>query len=278
MSALDAAFALLVTLAMFAQGLALEPRTLAETLRAPRALLLGLALNVLLLPAAALLALKTLVIPPALAAALLLCAAAPGGGTGGLLAASVRGDMALATALQVALAFSVILTPFWLAWGLPQASAGNDVIPIALRSVLYFQWLPLIAGLLLHRYRSGLADRIQPFVKTAANLLLLALIALLLWREGGNVFALGWRGLLTMGALTAVCVLPAALVSRIPPERASLVMVTVNRNLALALLLATVALEDSAVMLAILLYALVMYLFCLAYIGGVRILNPRPPA
>ncbi len=275
MSALDAAFALLVTLAMLAQGLDLELHDLAAILRAPRLLLVGLALNVLLIPALTLLALKLLMLPAALAAALLLCAAAPGGPTGGLLAAAVKGDMALATALQCALAISVILAPAWLALGLPHTRGAQGVAEIALRSVLVFQWLPLATGLLLRHYRPGLATGLFPYAKHAANLLLLGLIVLLLWREGRHVLAFGWSGLLVMGALTALCVLCGGFVPATKPERATLIMITVNRNLALALLLAAAALKDSAVLLAILLYALMMYLFCAAYIAAVRTLAAR---
>lgn len=264
---MELALALLVSLAMLAQGLDLDLSRLADTLRQPRTLLWGLALNALLLPLAALALIPLLGLGGSLAAALLLCAAAPGGGTGGLLAASVKGDIALATALQVLLAASLVLTPFWLALGLSQLGDTDRVVRAALQSVVLFQWLPLIAGLLLRRHRLRLAERLQPWIKRAANLLLLGLIAALLWRDGAQMLNQDGQPPLMMALLAFACFIAAGVLPGNTAERATLRMVTVNRNLSLALLLAASVLNDTTALMLILIYALVMYLGCGAYIA-----------
>ena len=274
MTPLEIALALLVTLAMLAQGLDLELSKLSETLRAPRVLLWGLGLNIVLLPLAVLLTIRVAGLSAALAAALLLCAAAPGGGTGGLLAASVKGDMALATALQVLLAGSLVLTPFWLAFGLPQRGDTHAVITAALKSVVLFQWLPLIAGLWLRRQHAPLAARLHPWAKQAANLILLALIIVLFWRDGARMLDQDGRSLLAIGLLVVVGFGVAGVLPGTRAERATLRMITVNRNLSLALLLAASFFQDPAVLMLILIYALIMYLGCAAYIAVIRLTKP----
>lgn len=270
MTPLEVALALLVSLAMFAQGLDLELGQLAQTLRAPQVLLWGLGLNAVVLPLAALAAIAFFSLSGSLAAAVLLCAAAPGGGTGGLLAASVRGDMTLATALQVLLAASLLLTPFWLALGLPLMGDAETLVRAALVSVLWYQWLPLVVGLVLRRQQLSLATRLYPWVKRAANGLLLALIAVLLWRDGANLAEQGWEPTLVMGLLALTTFVAAGCMPGTKAERATLRMVTVNRNLSLALLLAASLLHDPAALLLILIYALAMYLVCGFYILRVR--------
>jgi len=272
MSIQDIAFSILAASAMFAQGLTLDLAQLAATLRRPRTLLLGVAANLLLVPILTLLILQFVNLPVALAAAILLCSAIPGGNSGVQLSAIARGDIALSSALQSLLALGIVLVPLWLTLGLPQAAGGSEVVvKTTLITVLTWQSLPLLLGVILRRARPIWAAKIYPLAKNFSTFLLITLVSYVFWNNGQQILRFGVYGLLAPSALLFLCLAVVQWIPASPSERIALRLVSVNRNLSPTFLLASTLLHDNQVFIGVLAYGLVMYVFCAIYIGAIQL-------
>ena len=260
---------LLVT-GMLAVGTASDPKAVRDRLTRPGPLLLAVAVNSLVVPALALVAIRLSDPPPGVALGVLLVASAPGGGTGALLSTHARGDASLAVVLQAVLAVvSLATAPLWVAvsgdaTGLPLRDAVVVIVP----ALLLLQVAPVVVGSTLRVHRPGTAARLGAVSRRAADLLLLAVVVLLTAR---NLDLLTATPAATWSLLLVVVVLTGAAGAALPgTDRASsraVLMTTMVRNLSLALLLA--ADRDSATA-TVLTYGLLMYVTAVAVVVGLR--------
>ena len=106
---------------MFSVGLALRAEDFRHVFQAPRALLIGLCGQLVLVPLAALAVVFVFDLPPALGIGLMILAACPGGASSGFLTHVARGNAALSLTLTVisslaALATFPLLVKLVLAW------------------------------------------------------------------------------------------------------------------------------------------------------------------
>lgn len=259
---------LLLVSAMFAMGTATTTAALADVLRRPAPLMLGVLVNLVAIPAAALVLLDRLDLDLTSALALMVVAAAPGGGTGALLALHVRGDRAQAVALQVVLAVtSLVAAPLWLHWYAGADGAGQiDLVPLV-AALLVCQWLPLGIGLALGVRRPAAAAAVHPGARKVADLLLAALIVVLVVTSGSELDQIDratFLGIGAVGALTLLGGLAGAIGA--PAVRRATAMTTLIRNLSLALA-ATAFMDDAdAAALVVLTYGLGMYLVAVAWV------------
>jgi BASS family bile acid:Na+ symporter len=222
-------------------------------------LVAAVVVNVVLVPALAVLACAVAGLPAATALGTVLAAAAPGGGTGALLTLHARGDLAVSAALQGVLApLGLCSVPVW------AAVSGHDVVPSGWAGAalvaggLVGQVAPLVVGMWLRRRDPGRAARVHRVARRVADVLLAALVVYFLVTAGGQLPGMGWHPLVVVGVLVAVC-LSATALGRLgePGVRRAVGMTSAVRNLSLALFVAAPA--GAAVVLALLLYGLVMY-------------------
>ena len=124
---------------MFSVGLALRAEDFRHVFQAPRALLIGLCGQLVLVPLAALAVVFVFDLPPALGIGLMILAACPGGASSGFLTHVARGNAALSLTLTVisslaALATFPLLVKLVLAWlGEGVFGAGAVVLQHRLR-------------------------------------------------------------------------------------------------------------------------------------------------
>ena len=181
---------------MFGAGLSLTWQGLIAPLRNVRLILIALALNFLLAPGLAWLLTKIIPLDPGYAIALLLLGGAAGAPFLPKLAATARGDLALAVALMALLTCGTILfMPFALPLLIPglKADAWSIAQPLLLLIVS-----PLVAGMLVKRMAPSVAARLSPILAIISNVSLLLLFGLLI---GLNIPAL--RSVVGSGSLFA---------------------------------------------------------------------------
>lgn len=137
-------------LIMLGMGLTLRGEDIAALRDAGRPLLLGVALQYLVMPLAAWGLAWLLQLPPLLALGVILVGCSPGGTASNVVTWLARGDVALSVALTSASTLlAPLLTPL-LIWLL--ASAWVDIDPLALfETVAEIVLLPVVAGILLRR-------------------------------------------------------------------------------------------------------------------------------
>ncbi|ROZ64398.1 bile acid:sodium symporter family protein [Kocuria soli] len=146
---------------MFGMGLTLTLPDFALVLKRPMPVLLGVALQYLIMPLLAWTIAAVLHLPPQLAAGLILVGSVPGGTASNVVTYLARGDVALSvTMTSLSTALSPLLTPvitLWLAGQFLPVPAGDMAM-----SLVQIVLIPIVGGLLVRTFFSGFVRRIEP--------------------------------------------------------------------------------------------------------------------
>ena len=166
---------------MFGLGLALTPRDFARVGRHPKAVIVALLCQLLVLPALCFGLVLWFQLPPVLAVGMLLLAASPGGTTANLYSHLFRGDVALnisLTALNsvIAVVTLPLITNLAIAYFLP----GDEALglqPAKAIEVFLIVLGPVVLGMLVRWWKPGFADRMDRPVRIASIVILVVVIA-----------------------------------------------------------------------------------------------------
>lgn len=158
-----------LALVMFGVALDLTPRDFRRVWRAGRPVLVGIAGQLLLLPAATFALVWCLEPPPSLAFGMLLVAACPGGNISNFMSHLAGGNVALSVSLSaVSTVSSIVTTPlnlaFWAGRYSPTAALLQQVAvdPLELAiTVAVLLGLPILLGMAFAHFRPLLAARLR---------------------------------------------------------------------------------------------------------------------
>lgn len=166
---------------MFGLGLSLTPRDFARVLTQPKAVLVALVCQLLVLPAICFGLVLALQLPPVLAVGMMVLAASPGGAAANLYSHLFRGDVALNISLTAVNSVLAVLTlplitnfalwyfePFDDRLGMQWAKAV-EVFAIVL--------VPVVIGMLARRGWPRFADRMDRPVRVVSVLVLILVVA-----------------------------------------------------------------------------------------------------
>jgi BASS family bile acid:Na+ symporter len=166
---------------MFGLGLTLTPRDFARVARSPKAVLVALACQLLVLPALCFGLVLLFQLPPVLAVGMMLLAASPGGTTANLYSHLFRGDVALnisLTAVNSVLAVFTLplITNLAIAYFLTD---GDELGLQFAKTVEVFAIVlgPVVLGMLVRWWRPAFADRMDKPVRIASVVILVIVIA-----------------------------------------------------------------------------------------------------
>lgn len=200
---------IVLAVVMFGLGLELTLADFGRIATAPRAVLVVLACQVLLLPALGAGLLLLLDLPPSLALGVVVLLASPGGAMAAVFSHLAGGDVALnITATAVNAALSLVTMPLIIGLAVPLLGAGGaggvSVPPDKVVQVVLVVLIPSALGMLLRRRRPDLATRLQRPVRIVSIVVVfLAIVAAVAPQAAGFV-----RGLAAVGGLvTLLCVL-----------------------------------------------------------------------
>lgn len=166
---------------MFGLGLSLRPADFARVAKHPKAVIVALVCQLVLLPALCVGLVLLFQLPPVLAVGMMLLAASPGGTTANLYSHLFRGDVALnisLTAVNSVLAVFTLplITNLAITWFMPgetelgiQFSKSVEVFAVVL--------LPVVLGMLVRGWKSHFADRMDKPVRIASMIILVVVIA-----------------------------------------------------------------------------------------------------
>lgn len=165
---------------MFGLGLSLTPADFARVGRHPKAVIVALACQLLLLPAICFGLVVLFQLPPILAVGMILLAAAPGGTTANLYSHLFRGDVALNVTLTainsiVALFTLPLLTNFAISVFRPDV-AGLGIQFTKAVEVFLIVLVPIVLGMLVRRFWPKFADRMDKPVRIASMIILAIVI------------------------------------------------------------------------------------------------------
>ena len=168
---------------MFALGLTLVVDDFKRVFTRPRAMLVGLAGQMLVVPLFAFAIALTWRLPPEMAVGLMIVAACPGGVSSGLLTHLARGDTALSISLTAVTSIAAVVSvPFVVDLSMRQfmQTAVSVDFPLLkmVRGVFLLTTVPVVLGMSLKAWRPALALRLErPAGRLATGLFVLIVLA-----------------------------------------------------------------------------------------------------
>jgi BASS family bile acid:Na+ symporter len=269
---------------MFAMGLSLTVNDFRRIARYPLAAMVGIALQLLLLPmiAWALIFIITLFIPlsPALSSLLFLglviLAACPGGATSNVISYLAGGDAALSISMTAVVS---LLVPFLIPISLSYQFVwlGNEAVALQLpfiktvMQLLLVTVLPVILAMVIRHYWTQSIIKWEPFIAKLIGGIFVCLIVTLVVMQWSMLVEMGiWVALLCL-SLCLVSMLSAYVISRMMgfdlSIQKTLAIEVGFQNAGTGMFIAAVLLKDPGLAIVPLIYGLVMNLPALVLVA-----------
>jgi len=167
----------LVQLILFGMGLTLTIDDFARVLRMPKSILIGVALQFLIMPLGGYLSARAFGLTGEVAAGLILVGSCPGGVASNVVTYLARGNVPLSVSMT---ACSTLVSPFMTPLAmrmLAGASVPVDCLSMT-GSILYMIVLPVVVGLLVYRYAPRMAVRLTRVLPLFAMLSICLIIGI----------------------------------------------------------------------------------------------------
>lgn len=254
---------------MFGVGLSLRPDDFWQLKQRPGVIVLGVLLQLVMLPLLGVAVVYLFNLPAVLAAGLLILTFAPGGATSNLICFLCRADTALSVSLTV---LSGLIIPFSLPWlsilVLQQLQlsdlAINFPVGMTITKLFAISVLPVALGMLCRYRQLQFCLRIMVWVKGFAALIMLLVVSMLAVTQLQMLLQL--LPVLAPAVLTlaGLAMLLAYIVSRgsglMQRESLTLAIETGIQNAGTSLIITAVILQNTEMSAAVLLYGILMQL------------------
>lgn len=179
---------------MFGVGLSINFDDLRQIYRSPKAFVLGLIAQMILLPLMVFVIIGFTDLPPVVKVGFIILAACPGGTTSGFVTVLFRGNVALSVSLITINSLLTLITiPLLVNLALTFFTGRHSPFELPLMQtfleIFFVTLLPAIAGVLLRYFREKIADKIQKPVRTVMIILfagVYAIIAFVDESKGGS--------------------------------------------------------------------------------------------
>ncbi|QVQ50475.1 bile acid:sodium symporter family protein [Spiractinospora alimapuensis] len=167
---------LLLGIIMFGMGLTLRPIDFAVVVKHPKAVLLGVAAQFVVMPLLGFGIAHAFAMDPLLVVGMILVGAAPGGTASNVIVYLARGDVALSVAMtSISTLLAPLLTPL-LVLALAGSTLPVDAGELFL-SIVQMVLVPVVAGLLLRSFATKLVEKILPILPLVSVLGILLVVA-----------------------------------------------------------------------------------------------------
>jgi BASS family bile acid:Na+ symporter len=201
---IDVFLPLALAFIMFALGLGLTGNDFLRVVKLPRDFFVGAFSQIILLPIIAFVLVKIWSIAPELAIGVMIIAAAPGGVTSNLLTSFAKGDVALSISLTAIISLLCVVTIPFIVLTSVELLGGSDITQdISLfsmsRDMFLIVTVPVILGMLLRQFSSGVALKLEPIAKKASIILFVLVLLGAIAAERENVISyFAQAGLITL--------------------------------------------------------------------------------
>ncbi len=258
---------------MIGLGLHLSVADFRRVAKQPKAVLVALFVQMIILPPSCFLIATLFKLPPELGLGLLLLAASPGGITANLFSHLARGDVALNITLTAINSVLVLFTlPFWIVVGMNFFLATENNIPPPTRKVLEVAVLvivPVLIGMCVRHFKPAIANSAEKPVRIMSALILAILTLLAIASE--------WQLLKTYAPIIGLACLSFNLLSlfsgylsaravRLAKPQATAIAFEIGvHNSTIAIFIALHVLKMPATAIAPAIYSLIMYVTAAAF-------------
>ena len=288
----DVILPLALAFIMFVLGLGLTGNDFLRVIKQPRDFFVGAFSQIILLPIIAFVFVKWLwpmvfysissdfqLIPPELAIGVLIIAAAPGGVTSNLLTSFAKGDVALSISLTAIISLLCVITiPFIVltSVGLLGDSniAGNISLASMSRDMFLIVTVPVILGMFLRRFASGVALIFEPIAKKISIVLFVLVLLGAIAAERENVVSyFAQAGLITLVLNVVMMVVAYYVAQLLASGKKQKKCITIEcglQNGTLAIFVATSIFGGGMYVIPAATYSLIMFATSLIFVYLVR--------
>ena len=271
----------ILTLLMFDLGLTLLPRDFVFIVRKPRAALVGLFGQLIMLPLIAYAIASLFSLPPIFFIGVMLIACCPGGSSSNIFSKLAKGDVALSVSLTALSSVITLFTvPVIMQWVTVYVGASQGIqLPVVnlLMQNVFTMLVPIVLGILCRKYYSNVAMKIDRVLSKIAfpALMLLA----------GIFFVQHYDTITTHFSVLGMCVglllLTAVTLSGVGSrcmrlnnkERRTIVIEVGMQNAAQAIAVASspFVFNDGRIAIPAIIYALLMNVVLLTYVSIIKV-------
>ncbi|EKU54857.1 sodium Bile acid symporter family protein [Acinetobacter sp. WC-323] len=272
-----------LAIVMAGLGLELTLKDFARVTKHPKAVIIALFCQLVLLVGIAFLICKLLALPPLLAVGLMLLAASPGGSTANLFSYLYKGDIALNISLTAINALvAALFLPFIVNFSILHFMNEGQQLGLQFSKILQVFLIilvPVAIGMLVRHFAPHIAEKLNRPVRIFAIVFLLIIIAGAIFTERENLLAyLGQIGFAT----ALFCAISLAVGYFVPrlfgissyQARACAFEIGIH-NSTLAMTIALTVMASTTIAMPAAVYSIFMYIF--ATIFGILIIRFGPP-
>ena len=272
---------------MFDLGLTLKPKDFHLIAQRPKPVIVGLVGQIILLPLIAwgliqILSPFTSHLSPLFIIGIMLVACSPGGSSSNVFSMLAKGDIALSVTLTACSSIITLFTlPLIMAWVMKSIQFSDISIQLPIGNLLIqnlvLMVLPIAIGFVVNMYKEQTAAKIHDVLKRIAMPALVLLVTVFFFQHKQTIVAefasLGMTMTVLILATTGCGALLAWLLKLTAKERRTLVIEIGMQNAAQAITIACSPLIFNNEIIAIpaIIYALMMNLILLAYVGITKI-------
>lgn len=272
-----------LAIVMAGLGLELTLKDFARVTKHPKAVIIALFCQLVLLVGIAFLICKLLALPPLLAVGLILLAASPGGSTANLFSYLYKGDIALNISLTAINALvAALFLPFIVNFAILHFMNEGQQLGLQFSKILQVFLIilvPVAIGMLVRHFAPHIAEKLNRPVRIFAIVFLLIIIAGAIFTERENLLAyLGQIGFAT-ALFCAISLTVGYFVPRLfgissYQARACAFEIGIH-NSTLAMTIALTVMASTTIAMPAAVYSIFMYIF--ATIFGILITRFGPP-
>ena len=275
----DVILPLALAFIMFALGLGLTGGDFLRVVKQPRDFFVGAISQIILLPIIAFILVKVWPIATELAIGVMIIAAAPGGVTSNLLTSFAKGDVALSISLTAIISLLCVITiPFIVLTSvdlLDGSSINQDISLFSMsRDMFLIVTVPVLLGMLLRKFFSGVALKFEPIAKKVSILLFVLVLLGAIAAERENVISyFAQAGLITLALNVVMMVLAYFVAQSLASGTKQKKCITIEcglQNGTLAIFVATTIFGGGMYVIPAATYSLIMFATSLIFIYLVR--------
>jgi len=253
---------------LFGMGLSLVPGDFRRVLRHPKAKLVGLTCQLVMLPAVAFALALLFRLPGELAVGLMVLAACPGGATSNVITHLAKGDTALSVTLTAISSMVCVFTIPWIVgWSMNwfMGSGAALALPFwkTLGQLTLVTIVPILCGMAVRRARPALAQRMERPAAIFSLVFLALIIAAAVAREDNlaHQFAVAGPAAITLNLLTMTLAFAAGWVAGLSQAQRITVSIEAGiQNGTLALGITLGLLDSPHIAMPSVVYCLFMFL------------------
>jgi len=278
----DVILPLALAFIMFVLGLGLTGADFLRVIKQPRDFFVGAFSQIILLPIIAFILVKIWPIAPELAIGVMIIAAAPGGVTSNLLTSFAKGDVALSISLTAIISLLCVITiPFVVLTSvglLGDSNINQDISLFSMsRDMFLIVTVPVILGMLLRRFASGVALKFEPIAKKVSIVLFVLVLLGAIAAERENVISyFAQAGLITLVLNVVMMVVAYFVAQSLASGTEQKKCITIEcglQNGTLAIFVATSIFGGGMYVIPAATYSLIMFATSLIFVYFVRKIN-----